>query len=149
MARINRNADSRNINDHIVEEGHGIELGAENAPVENINWDVKSAEVHADPFEEGGTGEKFVVRRFFFKLPPGLAQTPGHDELLDWHKKQTVIPTLWKDELELVDEPRIIAGKKGEFTIVAICAPRTILGVKSIIHEHAPLIQDVMNQKNG
>lgn len=147
MARI-RKHDSKNLEDHIVDEGHGVELGAENAPVKDINWDVKSAEVHADPIEDAGLGQKVIARRFHFKLPPGLAMTPGNDELLDWHKKHTVIPTLWKDELELIDEPRIIAGKKGSFTIVALCAPRTVLGVKSMIHEKANIVQDIL-QKNG
>lgn len=147
MARI-RKHDSRNIDDHIVSEGHGVELGAANAPVQDINWNVKSAEVHSDPMMEMGTGEKLIVRRFQFRLPPGLPETPGHEELLAWHKKNTVIPTLWRDELELVDEPRIIAGKKGAFTIVAICAPRVMLGVKSVIHERPDLIQDVISRNN-
>lgn len=148
MARINRHVDSKNIEDHIVAEGHGVEIGAEKAPVKDINWDVKSAEVHADPLVDGGTGPTLLVRRFKFQLPPGLAEQPGHDELLDWHKKHTVIPTLWKDELELADEPRIIADKKGAFTIVAICAPRNVLGVKSFIHERPELLQNMMNGQN-
>lgn len=147
MAKL-RKHDSKNLDDHIVGEGHGVELGAEGAPVQDINWDVKSAEVHADPMFDSGTGQKVIARRFMFKLPPGLAMTPGNDELLDWHKKHTVIPTLWKDELELIDEPRIIAGKKGNFTIVALCAARNVLGVRSNIHEQANIVQDII-QKNG
>jgi hypothetical protein len=146
MARI-RKHDSRNIDDHIVAEGHGVELGAEAAPVKDINWNVKSAEVHADPMEDLGTGQKVIARRFNFQRPPGIEQI-SHEELLEWHKKHTVIPTLWKDELELIDEPRIIAGKKGAFTIVALCAPRTVLGVRSQIHEHANTVQGIL-QQNG
>lgn len=147
MARI-RNHSSKKIEDHIVSEGHGVELGATNAPVKDINWNVKSAEVHSDPMQESGTGPKLVVRRFRFKLPPGLPETPGNDELLAYHKKATVIPTLWRDELELAQEPRIVPGKKGEFAIVAICAPRTMLGVRSAIHERPELVQHIIN-KNG
>lgn len=147
MARV-RNHRSKNIDDHIVAEGHGVELGAEGAPVKDINWDVKSAEVHADPMIEGGGGPKLIVRRFFFKLPPSLDETPGHDFLLEYHKKHTVIPQLWRDELELAQEPRIIAGKKGSFTIVAICTPRFVSGVKSQIHENAELVQNIIS-KNG
>lgn len=145
MEGINRRHDSRELDDHIVAEGHGTEYGAEKAPVEDINWDVKSAEVHADPFEDGGNGQKLIARRFHFQLPPGTPYIPSNEEMLDWHKKHTVIPMLWKDELELADEPRIIAGKKGKFTIVAICAARNVLGVKSIIHERPELIQNMMN----
>lgn len=124
-----------------------MEMGAENAPVQDVNWDLKHAEVHSDPIMEGGTGEKLIVRRFQLRRPPGVEQV-SHEELLDWHKKHTVIPQLWKDELELADEPRIIAGNKGAFTIVAICAPRYMLGVRSTIHERASLAQDII-QKNG
>lgn len=147
MAKL-RNHNSKNIDDHIVAEGHGVELDAEDAPNKDINWNVKSAEVHADPLLDSGTGQKVIARRFFFNLPPGLKETPSNEELLEWHKKNTVIPTLWKDELELMDEPRIIAGKKGSFTIVALCTPRTVLGVRSRINEQAHIVQDII-QQNG
>lgn len=150
MARLkkNRNINSRNLEDHIVEEGHGVEVGADNAPVENINWQTMSGEVHADPLMESGVGQRLIVRRFQFKLAPGEINKATKDELLEWHKKNTVIPMLWKDELELAGEPRIVAGKKGAFTIVAVCMPRIVGGVKSYIETKPELIQDII-QKNG
>lgn len=147
MARI-RKHDSKKIEDHVVDKARFIELDAQNAPVKNIDWDVQKAEVHSDPVLDPGTGQKLIVRRFYFKLPP-MPQQLSHQELLDWHKKNTVIPMLWKDELELVDEPRIIAGKKGVFTIVAICAPRLMLGVRSHIHEEATNVTKLINDNSG
>lgn len=144
-ARTNRNYKSRKLEDHIKGESKFVELGVQDAPVTNINWDVKQAEIHSDPVEDPGMGGKVIVRRFNFQLPPGTLGQATEQEVLDYHKKSTVIPMLWKDELELLDEPRIVRGKKGAFTIVAICSPRLVLGVKSHIHEAPELVHNIIN----
>lgn len=146
MARIRRAHDSKKIDDHIIGKSRFIEQEAQDAPVKDIDWDVQKAEVHSDPVIDSGVGPKVIIRRFRFNLPPGLKEIPSHDELLEYHKKNTVIPMLWKDELDLIQEPRIVAGKKGAFTIVAICAPRVILGVRSHIHEQPELVHNLINK---
>jgi hypothetical protein len=146
MARVSKRRahDSRNIDDHLVDKTKFVELNAQDAPQTNIDWDVQQAEVHSDPVYDPGTGPKAIVRRFNFQMPPGK-RTTTTEEIFDYHKKNTVIPMLWKDELELLDEPRIIAGKKGAFTIVAICSPRFVMGVRSHIHEDAELVHNIIN----
>lgn len=153
MARVNRTHKSRQLEDHIVAEGHGTEYAAEGAPVKDINWDVKSAEVHADPLKDEGMGEERIVRRFFFKLPPlpkGIDK-PTDQEILEYHLKSTVVPMLWRDELEPIDQPRIIAGKKGAFTIVAICQARRSMiggGAASRVFQKPELVQNIINGKS-
>lgn len=140
-----RKHDSKKLEDHLVDKTKFVELGAADAPVENVQWDVQKAEVHSDPVLDPGTGMKVIVRRFNFRLPPGLKERMSNEEILGYHKKATVIPMLWKDELELLDEPRIVSGKKGAFTIVAICSPRFVLGVRSTVHEDATNVTKLIN----
>lgn len=142
-----RKHDSKKIEDHLVDKAKFVELGAKDAPVENVQWEVQKAEVHSDPVFDPGTGGKVIVRRFSFRLPPGLKEQLSHKEILEYHKTHTVIPMLWKDELDLLDEPRIVAGKKGTFTIVAICSPRFVMGVRSTIHEEASNVTNIINGK--
>lgn len=147
MARLRRKHDSRNLDDHIVAKTNFVEFGAQEAPVANINWDVEQAEVHSDPVMDPGRGPKAIIRRFQFKLPP-IKDQASKEEIFEYHKKNTVIPLLWKDELDLLDEPRIVMGKKGAFTIVAICAPAVKLGVKSTIHERPELVHNIINDSS-
>lgn len=149
MARIRRDHRSKKIEDHLVDKTKFVEIGVEDAPVKDIGWDVQKAEVHSDPVYDSGTGPKAIIRRFSFKLPPGLREELTEQEILDYHKKNTVIPMLFKDELELLDEPRIIAGTKGSFTIVAICSPRFVMGVRSHIHEEATNVTELINASNN
>jgi len=144
----NKSHTNKSLEDHIIGEAKFAELGVQDAPTENIGWDVKKAEVHSSPVEDPGTGKKVIVRRFSFRLPPGLPQTPSKEEILDYHLKHTVIPMLWKDELALMDLPRIILGKKGAFSIVALCEPQVVLGVLSTIHEPASNVTEVINDSS-
>lgn len=138
--------DTRNLDDLIVGEGEVIEVGAKDAPQENIKWEAKEGEVHSDPINDPGRGQTVVIRTFSFKLPEGLKEKPTNDELLDYHTKYTLIPMLWKDELELKGEPRIMSGKeKDTFVISAACAPRFVAGVRSYVNEKAALVQDIIN----
>ena len=146
MARIRHHA-SKKLEDHLVDKTKFVELGVQDAPVKDIGWDVQQAEVHSDPVYDSGTGQKVIVRRFNFQMPPG-PRTTTNMEIFDYHKKNTVIPLLYKDELELLDEPRIIAGEKGSFTIVAICSPRLIMGVRSHIHEEATNVTQLINDSS-
>lgn len=146
MTKI-RKHDSKKLEDHLVDKAKFVEMGAADAPVKNIGWDVQKGEVHSDPVFDSGAGPKVIIRRFYFKLPPGMEEL-SHQEILDYHKKNTVIPILWNDELELVDEPRIVAGKKGAFTIVAICTPRFKLGVRSHIEERPELVHNIINDSS-
>ena len=141
----NRKHDSKKLEDHVVDKTRFVELNAADAPTTNVPWDVHKAEVHSDPVFDPGTGQKVLARRFRFQLPPGLKETPSHEELRDYHVKNTVIPMLYRDELELLDEPRIVSGKKGSYTIVALCAPRLVLGVRSTIHEQADNVTEIIN----
>lgn len=150
MARVkSRSHRSKNLDDHLGDKAKFMELGAQDAPVENVNWDVQQGEVHSDPVEDPGTGQKVIVRRFMFQMPPGVKERLTQNEIYDYHKKHTVIPMLWKDELELLDEPRIVVGKKGSFTIVAICSPRFVLGTRSHIHEQATNVTELINESGG
>lgn len=97
------------------------------------------------PLDAGNYGKKTVVRSFFFQLPPrpkGVA-LPDSKILLNQHRSR-IIAFLWKDELELIEEPKLYWRKdlphgslrktmtfhKIPFVILAVCQAKK----GSIIH---------------
>lgn len=112
----------------------------------NDGWEGEEAIVHSEPMLEGGGGAPIIVRRFDFNLPPGLP-TPTGELLLNFHKSK-IIAFLWKDELELIREPRIEFSKsKEKFRIFATCKAKK----GSIINERPQLLQEMTNdsQRNS
>ena len=151
MAKLSkaRKHDSKELSDHIVGETKFVELNATDAPVDSVQYDVKKGEVHSDPIQDSGTGGKAILRRFQFQLPPSKEGEPLPDpqELIATQLKHVLIPMLYKDELEMIMEPRIVMGKNGKYDIFAFCHPRYHMGVKSVIHEKPQLVQDIINPK--
>lgn len=94
------------------------EVNAVDAPVKDINWQGEELEVHSDPLKDGGYGRPIILRKFDFELP-NSKELPNKKQLLDYHKNK-LISFLWKDELELIQEMKIIMGKR-KFTIFATC----------------------------
>jgi hypothetical protein len=136
MARLTkadkkRAASSRNLEDHILGETTTVEKGAIGAPVQDVPWDVKKAEVHSDVTLEQDTGEgnAVIVRSFDFKANPEafIKQPPSTQELFNAHLGQIEV-FLLKDGLKLFQgvNPRVMISKNKKFYRIIVGAePRT------------------------
>lgn len=111
---------NRNLEDHVSESVKVLETNVLDAPVTDIPWEAQQLEVHSDPLEDAGTGRTIVIRRFSFQLPPNLPYRPSKAAILEQHRTR-IITFLWKDELELIMEPKVVMGKNGKFDIFATC----------------------------
>jgi len=103
-----------------------------------VDWQGQTIEAKAALIEKDSMnyGETTVVRTFFFQLPsrPSGVPLPTKESLLVNHRSR-VVAFLWKDELELIEEPRIYWRKelpqgslrstmsiqKIPFVIIAVC----------------------------
>lgn len=107
-----------------IKRGDVTTRKAEAIDQDNNNWEVQQIETKSDPLVDDQTGKETIIRQFEFMLPPSLPkgmEFPSKDQLLKFHRSK-VIAFLWKDELELIDEPRIEISKKADkFRIFAVC----------------------------
>lgn len=69
-------------------------------------WYGTEIEAKADPLFDPATGKKLVLRSFFFAVPPDVSK-PSNEEFIEGHR-QSINTFLWKDGLEMADEPRVI-----------------------------------------
>lgn len=113
----------RKMEDHITDASWGVEKDGI-APGKDIQWEATKGEVHSSTRleDDAGEGAEAVIRCFAYQLPPNLPQQPSHADILGFHRKRIEV-FLWKDGLELVDEPKVVFGKKGKFEIFAVCRP--------------------------
>lgn len=121
---------SRDLSDHIVGETSFVEEGVEDAPVKDIGWDVKQAEVDSGVQlrEDKGEGEAIIVRSFDFKANPEAFREdpPTKQELFNAHIGQIEM-ILMQDGLKLFTdvEPRLKLSKKKEgYRITIAATPR-------------------------
>lgn len=123
------------------------EMNAANAPVQDVNWIGQEIEARSDiGFEnDQGDGKPIILRQFEFALPMGVPmnQLPSKAKLLEFHKSK-IVAFLWKDELELIAEPKIVMeGRK--FKIFATCQ-----GKKGSLIFHKPqTLSDVAQGRTG
>lgn len=100
---------------------------------------AKGAEAHElqslAKIEDPGTGGAVILRRFSFQLPPHVRFSK--QELLTVHRSR-IVAFLWKDELELIMEPKVVLGKKGQFDIYATCKAKQ----GSLIFQQPQVLQD-------
>lgn len=101
-----------------------------------FDWQGQTIETKSDPLVDDVYGKKTIVRTFFFQLPsrPKEIPLPTKEALLVAHRSR-VVSFLWKDELELIEEPRIywrkdlpagslrtvMTTQKIPFVIIAVC----------------------------
>ena len=87
-------------------------------------YEIMGGETEKVSLVNEATGVPIILRRFHFAVPPTAEKWPTKRELADLHKP-AVEQFLWKDELVLVQDLRIIIDKdKKGFDIFATCQPR-------------------------
>lgn len=126
------------LEDHLGRAGQLIETNVENAPVKDIKWEAQEMTSEASaPLADDGSGKEVILRRFQFSFPPNLPKKPTKKEILAFHKDRMNV-FLWKDELELIQEPKIIIGKKG-YDIFATCIAKkgSLIFTKPQLLQHA------------
>lgn len=115
------------------------ELQAKDAPVENIEWEGHDVQTEAKPLMDTGKGKPIILRVFDFSLPANLPKRPSKQELIDFHKGK-IKAFLWKDELVMIEELKLIYSKDYKhFRIFATCQPRA----GSVVLEKPKLIQQI------
>lgn len=132
------------LEDHLGRSGTLIEKNAVSAPVKDITWEAQemNAEV-SQPLADDGSGRPVILRRFQFKFPPNLPQKPTKKEILEFHKDKLNI-FLWKDELELVQIPKVRVNVSG-YDIFATCVAKK----GSLIFEKPKLLQHAITKQPG
>lgn len=113
------------------------EKDAKDSPVQDIKWEGQSAETGDVSLMDTGTGTAVILRTFEYALPP-LEQLPSKKELIEHHLPR-IEAFLWKDSLNLIQEPKLIFSKdKKNFRIFVTCEARA----GAVITEKPKLIQD-------
>lgn len=135
MARIkkasaHRSTDSRNLADHVTGETSIVEKSVLDAPVRDVAWIVKQAEVHSETNleQDTGTGTPVIVRSFDFKANPESFRlhTPTRQELFNAHFGQ-IESMLIMDGYKIFEEvsPKVMLSKdKTGYRIVVGAVPR-------------------------
>lgn len=124
-----------------------LETGVSDAPVKDLKWTGQEFETKSDPMMDDGSGKPIILRTFEFNLPPDLPKhlIPSKKQLLDFHRSK-IVAFLWKDELELIQDIKIIQSKnKRGFRIFATCQAKK----GSIIPHYAEpqLLQNAIRNK--
>jgi hypothetical protein len=132
------------LEDHLGRSGKLIEKDAIDAPVKDIEWKAQEMEAPvSDPLADDGSGKEVILRRFQFQFPPNLPTKPTKKEILAFHKDKLNI-FLWKDELELIQTPKVRVHKTG-YDIFATCIAKK----GSLIFEKPKLLQHAITQQPG
>ena len=116
MARIKKIV--KNVIEHSADKV--LEYGAKNSPVKDILWNASQVRTPETRIEDSGTGRPIVMRHFDFKFNPALQGRPTKEEILTEEYRKHLNNLLWADELELIQEPRVVFSKEG-FRIFAVC----------------------------
>ena len=89
------------------------------------------------------TGKPIILRMFKFGLPPDLVTIPSEEELKNAHSKN-IEAFLWKDDLLLIEELRIMIDKdKNIFYIFATCQPKQ----GANLFQKPTTLQDIFKKK--
>lgn len=102
--------------------------------------EAQELETRSTPLDDaGGDGRPVILRRFSYQLPPKMRYSKA--DLLKHHKPR-ILPFLWKDGLEEIQEPRVVFGKRGKFDIFVTCQPRK----GQLLHERPQTLKEVASQ---
>lgn len=101
---------------------HLTEMAAQGAPVDDIQWHGKDIEANTR-LEDPGQGRPIILRQFKFEISPDVTQIPTKKQLADHHLPR-IKDFLWKDELELIEDLKVVKNHKRSFIVFAICQPK-------------------------
>ena len=132
-----------NLEDHLGRSGQLLEVNAKDAPVKDITWEAQELESEkSQPLADDGSGQPVILRRFQFQFPPDIPKKPTKKELLAFHKDRLNI-FLWKDELEMIQEPKVRMTKQG-YDIFATCIAKK----GSMLFTRPDTLQNVIKPRN-
>ncbi len=88
---------------------------------ETARWEVQEVETKADkPLADDGTGTPIILRCFEFKWAPDLKGVPSESQILTEEYKRKLRDRLWIDELEFIQDLKVVF-EKGGCKIFATC----------------------------
>lgn len=99
------------------------EMGATNARVKDINWDASQLTTERQTIDDPGEGKPIILRKLQYIYPPHQKGKPTKAQLITPEFKKYLDTNLWIDDLEMIQEPRVVYKKKG-FFIFLTCQAR-------------------------
>jgi len=111
------------------------------------DWQASAMETEDVAMFDEAKGDKFILRHFEYKLPPGVdIEALDRQDLFNHHWKEIEM-TLWEDGFTVVKEidPRIVF-QDDIYRIFVTCRPRVGLGVVAQINEEATTLQDIFKK---
>lgn len=113
--------------ERIDNEFNITEMGAQNAPTQNIEWQGRDIEYNTGPLIDGNYGGAKVIRTFELELPKGMpvSERVSNEEMLDYHGKKIKM-FLWKDGLEQDGPMKLVYNKidPNKFAIIVVAKPK-------------------------
>ncbi len=112
---------------------------------EGAKYEMMEAETESVPLVNPATGKPVIIRRFEYKAPDYTIDWPSEEDIKYIHQR-SIEQFLYKDELKLFDELRVIIHKdKNTFEIFAPCEPLT----SSYIEEKPNTLQEILKPKKN
>ena len=125
--------------DSVSAEARFVEMGAEGAPVKDIDWKAQQIQTEGTRIEDPGTGHGVVVRNFFFKRPPSKAPRATKQEIFASFKN-LIEMSLYGDGLVPMEDKSVhvyskrelpkgmlrnkMIQEKADFVIMVLAKPR-------------------------
>lgn len=88
--------------------------------LDKYNYYGSTMEAEPQQIKDGGYGRPIIVRRFQFKFPLTQKGIPTKEQLITPEYKKYLENALWADNLEMIQEPRLVY-EKGGFSVFATC----------------------------
>lgn len=121
------------------------EMQAADAPVTDVKWYGDDLEARTR-IEDPATGKAVILRVFEFEIPKDIKILPTKEQMLAHHRSR-VIAFLWKDELDLIGEPRIVKTSKRKFKIFATAMAKKGSIIPRAARETMKPLQDILQNK--
>lgn len=87
---------------------------------EQEGWYGSTMETERHNIEDPAQGRPIILRKFEFKYNPALKGKPTKKQILTKDYIKFLENTLWADNLEMIQDPKVAFHKTG-FTIFATC----------------------------
>ena len=115
-----------------------VETDVKGAPVKDVKWYPTEVETEGVKIEDPGMGRPIILRNFEFRYPLTLKRKPSKDQIFTKDYLKYLNNLLWIDEMELIQEPKIVFYKKG-FRIFCTCQAKRGSLLPSYVEGPKPL----------
>ncbi len=100
-----------------------IEPDAHDSPVKDLPYETAQIDSERQELLDPATGRPVILRQFEFLYPPARMGQPTREQILTPGYRKYLNDMLWLDDLELIQEPKVIFSDRG-FKIFVTCQAR-------------------------